>query len=226
MSDIQYIQLEPRHGRAWHMYRAMVGIGLICAIIIVSVFQATYPVIKQNKLELLQQSLYRLFPAARQFSRYQYRTDGSFQRITHDTSDNVIYAMYDQRSRLLGIAIPASGMGYQDLIEMLYGYNPDKQIVNGYQILASRETPGLGSKIETDKSFRKKLSHLDVTVNVSDYTLRHPVEVVNNGDNARDWQIDTITGATISSRTVGRMVANSTAQWIPKIKARLEDFQQ
>ena len=56
MSEMQYVQLEPPKSQTWHMYRAMVGIGLVCAFIIVSVFQYTAPIIKQNKLELLQKA--------------------------------------------------------------------------------------------------------------------------------------------------------------------------
>ena len=226
MSDVQYVQLEPQPGRPWHMYRAMVGIGLICAIIIVSVFQATLPIIKQNKLELLQKALYQIFPDAKQFSRYQYNTDGEFVRVNDDIDDSVIYAMYGEQNILLGTVIKAKGMGYQDLIEMLYGYQPDQQIIRGYQILASRETPGLGTRIETDKTFQKNFDQLDVSVNAIGDELQKPIEIVKPGNKTQAWQIDTITGATISSRAVGRMVSSSSAQWIPKIKQHLQDLKQ
>lgn len=226
MSDTQYVQLEPRGGSPWHMYRAMVGLGLICAVIIVSVFQFTLPVIKQNKLELLQEALYQIFPDAVEFRRYQYNnTEKHFIRSNEDNEENVVYALYDSKHHLLGTAIRAKGMGYQDLIEMLYGYHAEQQVIQGYQILSTRETPGLGSKIETDKSFRKNFSKLDVALDSSGDQLLHPVEVVKPGNKTHDWQIDTITGATISSRALGNMVADSAARWIPKINARLKDFE-
>ena len=226
MSDTQYVQLEPPKSHTWHMYRAMVGIGLVCAFIIVSVFQYTLPIIKQNKLELLQKALYQIFPAARQFHRYQLQTDGKFILVDEDTEDNVIYAMYDADKGLLGTVISAKGMGYQDLIEMLYGYQPDQHIISGYQILASRETPGLGTKIETDKTFQKNFAQLDVTVNAGVNDLQHTIEVVKPGTKTQPWQIDTITGATISSKAVGKMVSNSASQWIPTIQQQLKDFEQ
>lgn len=226
MSDTQYVQLEPQRGNPWHMYRAMVGIGLVCAFIIVSVFEVTLPVIKQNKLELLQKALFQIFPAAKDFQRYQYQPDGSFMRINEDLEDNVIYVLYGADRKLLGTVIRAKGMGYQDLIEMLYGYQPEQQIIRGYQILASRETPGLGTKIETDKTFQKNFSRLDVSLSASGTELNNQIEVVKPGSKTQAWQIDTITGATISSRAVGNMVADSAAQWIPKIKNRIQDFAQ
>lgn len=226
MSETQYIQLEPPKGHTWHMYRAMVGIGLVCAIIIVSVFQYTLPIIKQNKLELLQKALYQIAPDARQFQRYQLQADGRFIQVTEDIEDNVIYAMYDAENNFLSTVLPAKAMGYQDLIEMLYGYQPDQHIISGYQILASRETPGLGTKIETDKTFQQNFTQLDVTVNAGVNDLQHPIEVVKPGTKTQSWQIDTITGATISSKAVGKMVANSASQWVPKIQQQLKDFDQ
>ena len=225
MSDTQYVQLEPQRSNPWHMYRAMVGIGLVCAFIIVSVFEVTLPVIKQNRLELLQKALYQIFPNAKEFQRYQFQSEGNFVRINEDLDENVIYALYDQDKKLLGTVIRAKGMGYQDLIEMLYGYQPQLQVISGYQILASRETPGLGTKIETDKAFQKNFAQLDVSIDASGDRLINPVEVVKPGAKTHPWQIDTLTGATISSRAVGNMVADSAAQWIPKITTRLEDFE-
>lgn len=226
MNDTQYVQLEPPKGHTWHMYRAMVGIGLVCAFIIVSVFQYTLPIIKQNKLEMLQKALYQIFPDARKFQRYQLQADGSYIQVSEDIEDNVIYTMYDENSSLIGTVITAKGMGYQDLIEMLYGYQPDRQIISGYQVLASRETPGLGTKIETDKTFQKNFVALDVRVNAGLTALQNTIEVVKPGAKTQPWQIDTITGATISSRAIGNMVADSASQWIPTIQQRLKDFEQ
>ena len=226
MSDAQYVQLEPPKQQTWHMYRAMVGIGLVCAIIIVSVFQYTLPIIKQNKLELLQKALYQIVPDASQFQRYQLQTDGRFIQVNEDVEDNVIFAMYDADKNLLSTVLPAKAMGYQDLIEMLYGYQPDKQIISGYQVLSSRETPGLGTKIETDKTFQKNFTALDATVNAGVTDLQHSIEVVKPGTKTQPWQIDTITGATISSKAVGNMVADSASKWVPKIQQQLKDFQQ
>ena len=208
------------------MYRAMLGIGLVCGFIIVSVFQLTLPAIKQNQLELLQKSLYQIFPDANRFARYQLQDDGRFVNAPDHSSDNIVYAMYNAHDDLLGIVVKAKGMGYQDLIEMLYGYKPDQQIIQGYQILDSRETPGLGNKIETDDNYRKNFDSLDVTVNSTGNELMHPIEIVKPGSKKNPWQIDTITGATISSRAVGNIVAKSAARWIPKIQQRIKDFTQ
>ena len=45
--------VPPAPARAWHMYRAMVGVGLLCGLLIVTVFQLTRPVIERKKAEAL-----------------------------------------------------------------------------------------------------------------------------------------------------------------------------
>ena len=50
-------------------------------------------------------------------------------------------------------------MGYQDVIRiLLYGYSPEHQAIVGMRVLESRETPGLGDKIEKDPAFLARTS--------------------------------------------------------------------
>lgn len=226
MSTTQYVQLEPRnHNTAWRLYRAMVGLGVLCAIIIVSVFEYTAPMIQQNKRDYLEQSIYQLLPTARHVVQYEYHKDSGFSPVQNYSDTGEIYSAYNKQQQFIGLVIKAQGIGYQDKIVFLYSYLPDKQIVNGFQVLESRETPGLGTRIETDKQFLNNFSALDVGVADSADELKHPIEVIKPGNKQHDWQIDTITGATISSRAVAQTMQQSTAYWIPKLKHNLEAFQ-
>ena len=42
---------RPAPPSVWHMYRAMVGVGVICGLLIVTAFQVTLPIIERNKAE-------------------------------------------------------------------------------------------------------------------------------------------------------------------------------
>ena len=223
MSDTQLVQLEPRHN-PWHMYRAFVGIGIICAVIIVSVYETTLPTIKQNKRELLEQSLYQIFPQATQLRYFVFSDDEKFAAVKDSIERSSVFAAYDQQNSLIGIAIKARGMGYQDNIELLYGYIPEAQLVRGMVVLESRETPGLGNKIETEQSFLQNFVALDVKLNGRGDALLNPIEVVKPGKKLHAWQIDTISGATISSRAVGNILHASTRQWLPVIANQREVF--
>jgi hypothetical protein len=45
---------RPPSPSTWHMYRAMVGVGMFCGLLIVTAFQVTRPIIERNKAEALQ----------------------------------------------------------------------------------------------------------------------------------------------------------------------------
>ena len=61
---------------------------------------------------------------------------------------NLVFAGYDDNDQLVGLAIEAQAMGYQDVIRLIYGYSFEAQAIIGIRVLESRETPGLGDRIE------------------------------------------------------------------------------
>ncbi|MEZ4984398.1 MAG: FMN-binding protein [Saprospiraceae bacterium] len=127
----------------------------------------------------------------------------------------VVYAGYGEEGTLQGIAIPASGQGYADVIRVLYGYDMSQQAVVGMYVLESKETPGLGDKVEKDDAYKANFKALDVSLDEGGNRLKNIVEPVKNGTKTSLWQVDCITGATISSRAIGNMISQSTAEWYP-----------
>jgi len=135
-----------------------------------------------------------------------------------------VYAGYDDENRLAGIAVEAQGMGYQDVIHVLYGYSFAEEAIVGIRVLGSRETPGLGDKIETDPDFLANFERLTVALIGDLSAVAHPIEFVKKGQKQEPWQIDGITGATISSKAIAAILSGSTAHWIPRIRRNLDDF--
>ena len=74
-------------------------------------------------------------------------------------------------------------------------------------MLDQKETPGLGDKIEKDTSFRGQF-HGKVT----------PFTGIKTAT-TDPHKIQTITGATISSRAVIRIINNAVALWMPRVRA-------
>ena len=140
------------------------------------------------------------------------------------TAVSVVHAGYDAKGVLVGVAIEAQGMGYQDVIRILYGYSPESQAIVGMQVLASKETPGLGDKIEKDPAFVANFSALDVGLAADGQALRQPIEAVKHGSKTAPSQIDGITGATISSKAVAAILRQSSAQWVPLVYRARADF--
>ncbi|MFT4736503.1 MAG: electron transport complex protein RnfG [Paraglaciecola sp.] len=197
------------------MLRAMVGISVICGVLIVSTYEATLPRIEKLRAEALKEAIFEVIPDIAVMKSYSYE-NGIFT-MTESNSDNVIFAGYNEQELLVGLAIPARGQGYAGTISILYGYNPINQEVIGFGVLESKETPGLGDKIEKDQTFLANFSALDVSLDPSEKLLNHPVTTVKSGEKVNAWEIDGITGATISSRAIGVIINESVSSWAPII---------
>lgn len=206
----------------WRMYRAMVGVGLACGLLIVSVYQLTLPTIENNKAEALERAIFRVLPEARSSAAWLYTEEGGFVPVGAAADHAALYAGLDAQGKLVGFAIPAQGMGYQDVIRVIYGYSFDRDAIVGLQVLESKETPGLGDRIESDAEFTGNFAQLDVSLTPDLSAIAHPIEVVKHGKKEQPWQIDGITGATISSTAIARVLRESTAYWIPRLRGNLD----
>jgi len=208
------------------MYRAMVGVGVFCGLVIVSVFQVTRPVIERNKAEALQKAIFHVLPNASTSTTHRLDESGGFQVLEGEGfGEQLVYAGYDDRNELVGLAVEAQGMGYQDVIGLIYGYSFAEEAIIGIQVLESKETPGLGDKIETDQAFLENFERLDVSL-VDDLSeLANSIVPVKHGEKTNPWEVDGITGATISSVAIAEILDRSAQYWVPRIRSHLGNLQ-
>jgi electron transport complex protein RnfG len=210
-----------------HMYRALVGVGTLCGLLIVSVFLATLPVIRANEAAYLEQAVFRVLPGATAKHSFYLGDDGTLRpAAAGDAPGRTVHAGYDAAGELVGVAIQGEGMGYADTIRVLYGYAPDGEAIVGLQVLASKETPGLGDKIEKDPDFLENFVALDVSLAADGQSIANPVVPVKHGEKSEPWQIDGITGATISSKAIARILREGSEAWVPVVRTQLHRLQQ
>ncbi len=216
---------RPAQTSAWQMYRAMVGIGVLCGLLIVTVYQVTLPVIEHNKAEALQAAIFRVLPDASSSATFALLESGGFEAVEGgDSGAPVVYAGYGDDQRLVGLAVEAQGMGYQDVIRLIYGYSFADEAIIGVQVLESKETPGLGDKIETDPAFLQNFERLDVSLVEDRTALANPIVPVKQGEKSHPWEVDGITGATISSVAIADILNDSAQYWVPRLQQSLGDF--
>ena len=92
----------------------------------------------------------------------------------------------------MGFALQARGFGFQDIITLIFGYDPETDQVLGMKVLSHLETPGLGDKIVKDTAFVAGFEG-----------ARAPLQGVKPDRNTGDPnEVDMITGATISSQAI------------------------
>jgi len=215
----------PRQASIFEMYRALVGVGIFCGLLIVTVFEVTKPIIAENRARALQEAVFNVLERAESSTTFRYTNDGTFEKVTSDRAEGaLVYAGYDEGGSLVGVALEAQSMGYADIITVLYGYSFEKDAIVGFKVLESKETPGLGDKIETDEDFLRNFESLDVSLTDDGDELEHPIESVKGGEKEHPWQIDAITGATISSVAVTHALRDSAAKWVPVLDANRSAF--
>jgi|TARA_Y100000310_G_C20570278_1_gene757642 electron transport complex protein RnfG len=214
------------------MISVLASIAAFCGLLIVLTFEATLPTIKRNQAEYLRQSIFEVLPRAHSVRKFQ-RIERAPESVPEsgpilvplsgeESGDELmVYATYDPSGELIGVALEASGQGYQDTLKILYGYRPSSQQIVGMKVLASKETPGLGDKIELDPAFRSNFLNLDARLDESGDALANEIVTVKFGTKEYGWEIDGITGATISSKAIGRILNTSAAVRLPVIMRNL-----
>jgi electron transport complex protein RnfG len=195
----------------------MAGIGLVCGVLIVLTFQLTFPVIEKNKTAALERAVFDVVPGAER--KVTFRLVGAtLERVeSRELGGRVYHACYDGEDHLVGVAVEASGQGFQETIRLLYGYSPYQGAIVGMKILESKETPGLGDKIGKDAEFLSNFDSLVVRLDAAGAPAAQPIPLVKPGQKTAPWQIEAITGATISSRAVAAILESSVAGAAPVI---------
>jgi Na+-translocating ferredoxin:NAD+ oxidoreductase subunit G len=116
-----------------------------------------------------------------------------------------VWAGYDAGGRRIGFAMIGGEAGFQDIISVMFGFDPVEGRILGMRILESKETPGLGDKIFKDEEFVSQFRVAQV-----------PMVPTKPGSGSGDpREVDTITGATISSRTVINIINNRVERMRP-----------
>ena len=183
--------------QAWLVLVLAVGFGVSLA----GVQLVLGPVIESNKLNETLEKVPGLvlgnFLAAKMASENQ-TLEIVPRQVTVKKPDRAkFYSVYEARYQgdLKGWVVKTKGQGYADTIELLLGLSPDFRSITGLFVLDQKETPGLGNKIATD-AWRRQFV---------DAPAGRPLVVIKSGA-SRPGEIDAVTGATISSRSVTAMI--------------------
>lgn len=189
---------------------ATLGIaGFFSGLVLVTVFLATQPLILRNQAEALEAAIYRVLPGSATRKAFVLE-DGALVPFEEDAGvglplTDAVFGAYDDNGKLVGYGIPSEGAGFQDTIKLIYGYDPASKNVVGMEILESKETPGLGDKIMKDQAFVESFRAL---------SIEPEVVAVKPGTSKNANEVDTISGATISSKAVIKIINEGNRRWI------------
>jgi electron transport complex protein RnfG len=209
------------------MIRTLGLVSAICGLIIVGAYEGTYDAVAANKRIATERAVFKVIPAAKSIAEYVALSAGGIAKV--GAGDTAIapgavkfFAAYDEAGKLAGIAAEGGAKGYADTVRIMFGYAPDCQCIVGIGVVAMRETPGIGDKIITDKEFLANFNALDVKLKGDLSALANEVRAVKHGAKTNPWQIDAISGATITSRAVGRAINDSAQALLPRLLPNLD----
>lgn len=185
--------------------------GALAGLLIVSVFQWAQPRILAHQALVLRQAIEEVLSDP---ARYEtlYVVDGALTPRLPAGADSMalekVYLGYDGNDGPVGFAIVGGEPGFQDVIRLIFGYDAANNRILGMKVLESKETPGLGDKIEKDSAFVR--GFVDAAT---------PIEGVKSGSGkGADEEVDMITGATISSRAVIGIINHRLEQLGPLLR--------
>ncbi len=189
---------------AFRLIGTLAVAGAVAGLLIVMVYVWAQPRIEERQAQILRAAIEEVLASPARTTAL-YLVDGALTDRLPAGADSLalerLFLGFDESDRPIGVAIIGERPGFQDVVRLIFGYDPASKQVIGMKVLWSLETPGLGDGIEKDSAFVAAFGGVDTPL----------LGVKRGARRGRAGEVDMITGATISSRAV-----------IAAINARLE----
>lgn len=175
---------------------ATLGIaGALAGLVIVLVFQWADPQIQAHRAAALRAAVLEVLSEPASYRSLYVTPDGLAEAPPTGTDTLIadkVFLGFDAAGDPVGYAVTGAEPGFQDFIHLIFGYDPATRSLLGMKVLESKETPGLGDKIFKDMDFVTGFQGVETPI----------VGVKQGAATGAANEVDMITGATISSRTV------------------------
>lgn len=179
---------------SWRLITTLALAGALAGLLIVSVYQWAQPQILAHRAEVLRQAVHEVLGGPDRVQTL-YVVDGGLTETPPAGVDTLeaerVFLGFDEAGAPMGYAVTGEKAGFQDIISLIFGYDPVDDEVLGMRVLESKETPGLGDNIYKDSAFVAEFNGVGA-----------PIVGVKGGGGDGPDEVDMITGATISSTAV------------------------
>lgn len=171
-------------------------LGLVFASLLAGAQTTLSERIKENQERALAEAIGEVVPGATKT-----------EAVPIEGYDRQVLRCLGDGGQLVGWAVDAVGVGFADRIRLVVGLSPDAAKISGLKVIDNVETPGLGNKI-AENAWAGQYKGLDAVREIA----------VRKGAAAADRnEIQAITGATISSKAVTRIVMEAINRVRPKL---------
>lgn len=153
-------------------------IGIISGASLSEVDQWARPKIAEHRQKATEEAIFLVQPEGKTYEKLN--------------SDFDVYKVMDANGNPIGYSMPFEGNGFQGKVRIMFGISDDLKTVVGLKVLEHAETPGIGTKIE-EPFYNDQFKNVSTKPNIVAVKGKAP---------SNPNEIETITGATISSKAV------------------------
>jgi electron transport complex protein RnfG len=198
--------------------------GFISGLLMAGAYIFTKPMIEANKAAAIERAIFKVLPGCKSFTTLEFRNgkineykSSEKKQSGKDAAPVLAYLGFDSASIPVGVAILGSEIGFADVITVLMGYDAENKSIIGYEVLECKETPGLGDKIFKDVNFLKNFEAL---------AIEPEILFAKKGEKHNRNEVEAITGATISSKAVIRLLNKSMNTWKEPIDVYMKSLKK
>lgn len=197
--------------KSGHLIGTLGFFGAIAGLLIVVAFEWAQPRILADKAAVLQAAVNEVLGVPDRTVTL-FVVGGALTETAPAGADTTklerVFAGYDAAGQRVGYAITDAAPGFADVVRVIFGYDARSKQLLGMKVIENKETPGLGDKIVKDTLF------------VNEFKAATPPlrgVKLGAGKGAKN-EIDMITGATISSRVVIKIINDKLEQVEPMLR--------
>jgi len=166
-----------------HIILTLTFIGAVAGGLLAMVNNWASPRIAANKKAETERAIFLVQPEGK---TYEPVNDAGFEA----------YKVFDAKKNFIGYSLAYEGNGFQGNIRLMVGLTKDMNRITSLEILEQSETPGLGSRV-AEAPYKVQYKNLVTTPTIT---------WVKGVKPSKPNQIQAITGATISSKSVVAIV--------------------
>ena len=173
--------------------------AILSGLILAFLNNVTQPLIEAHAAEVLKNAVSDVLPGI-----------DSYDRKTID--DVEFFFGKDVSGTLQNVAFQAIGNGFQSKLKILVGMDLQMENILAIKVLEQMETPGLGTKIETDPSNKEQQDWFPKQFDALNLKGQEITYLKNEKPSKDKAQIMAITGATISSKALVDIINDAVAK--------------
>lgn len=179
-----------------HLILTLSIIGIVSGGLLSLVSDWAAPLIAANQKSETEKAIFLVQPKGKTYEQVK---DAGFE----------VYKVFDESNKFIGYSLAYEGNGFQGKIRLMAGLSEDLNKITSLQILEQTETPGLGTKVTEDPYIGQ----------YKNLVTSPKIEWVKGVPPSKPNEIQAVTGATISSKSVVAIVNDGVAK-MKSLKAK------